>query len=166
MIDSLIRDFQVLWKADTLIGKIWVDVIVRRIGLLAFAGLIAVFGLGMANVAGFYGLQPILGPVLGAAVVAVIDFALGLAVLLVATKIGGGREIELAFDVRSMAVEAIRADALDLKLEIDAFTQEMRAAKETLVGFALNPLDTAAQKLLVPAAISLIRGLRARKQGS
>lgn len=56
MIDNLVRDLQVLWKADALIGKIWLNVMARRFGLFAFAGLIAVFGLGMANVAGFYAL--------------------------------------------------------------------------------------------------------------
>jgi hypothetical protein len=38
--------------------------------------------------------------------------------------------------------------------------QEMRG---TVAGFVQNPLDTAAQKLLVPAALSLLRGLRAKK---
>jgi len=42
----------------------------------------------------------------------------------------------------------------------------MRSVKETLMGFAHNPLDTAAQKLLIPAALSLIRGLRSRHQES
>ena len=163
MIDSLIRDFQVLWKADTLIGKVWADVLVRRIGLIALAGLVGVFGLGMANVAGLYALQPAMGPVWGAAIIAVIDFALGLVVLLVARQLGAPRELELALDVRNMAIEAIRTDAQELKLAIDAVGQEMRAAKETLAGFVHNPLDAAAQKLLIPAAISLIRGLRARK---
>jgi hypothetical protein len=62
MIDNLVRDLQVLWKADALIGKIWLNVMARRFGLFAFAGLIAVFGLGMANVAGFYALQPSWSP--------------------------------------------------------------------------------------------------------
>jgi len=57
MINHLRRDFQVLRKADSLIAKICLNVLVRRFGLLAFAGLIAGFGLGMANVAGFYALQ-------------------------------------------------------------------------------------------------------------
>lgn len=38
MIDNLIRDFQVLRKADILIGRIWINVIARRFALLAFAG--------------------------------------------------------------------------------------------------------------------------------
>jgi hypothetical protein len=60
MIDNLVRDLQVLRKADFLIGRIWLGVPARRMSLFAFAALIAVFGLGMADVAAFYALQ---GPV-------------------------------------------------------------------------------------------------------
>lgn len=166
MIDGLVRDLQVLWKADTLIGKIWVDVVARRIGLLAFAALIATFGLGMANLAGWYALQPPVGAVWAAAIVAVVDFALGVIVLLLSSRVAPGPEMELALDVRGMAIEGLQADAQELKLAIDALGQEMRSAKETLIGFAHNPLDTAAQKLLIPAALSLVRGLRSRHQES
>ncbi len=65
MIDNLIRDLQVLRKADFLIGRIWLNVMLRRFGLFAFAGLIAMFGLGMANVAGFYALHASVSPSLG-----------------------------------------------------------------------------------------------------
>jgi len=54
MIDNLVRDLQVLRKADFLIGRIWLGVPARRMSLFAFAALIAVFGLGMADVAAFY----------------------------------------------------------------------------------------------------------------
>ncbi len=70
MMDDLMRDLQVLWKADSLIGRIWLNVLARRLALSVFAALIAVFGLGMANVAGFYGLQPSYGFVGSAAIVA------------------------------------------------------------------------------------------------
>ena len=34
MMDDLMRDLQVLWKANSLIGRIWLNVIARRLGLL------------------------------------------------------------------------------------------------------------------------------------
>jgi hypothetical protein len=63
MIDHLLGDLQALRKADVLIGKIWLNVLVRRLGLFAFAGLIGVFGLGMANIAGYKALQQSIGAV-------------------------------------------------------------------------------------------------------
>ena len=166
MIDNLIRDLQVLRKADFLIGRIWLNVIARRFGLFAFAGLIAVFGLGMANVAGFYALQAVAGAVWAAVIVAAVDFVIAAIVMLVASNSRPGPEIELAFDVRKMAVESIQTDARDLKLTIDALGQEIRDVKANIVGFAHNPLDVAAQKLLVPAALSIIKGMRSKRAQS
>lgn len=166
MIDNLVRDLQVLRKADFLIGKIWLGVLARRFGLFALAGLIGVFGLGMANVAGFYALQVSAGPIWGAAIVAIVDLVIAAIVLLVAANARPGPEIELAFDVRKMAIDAIQVDARDLKLTVDAFGQEIREVKANIVGFAHNPLDVAAQKLLVPAALSIIKGMRSKKTQS
>ncbi len=57
MIDDIVRDLQVLAKADSMIGRIWLNVMARRFGLYAFAGLLAVLGLAMANVAALSALQ-------------------------------------------------------------------------------------------------------------
>lgn len=163
MIDNFVRDLQLLQKADTLIGKIWLKTLAQRIGLFAFAGLIAVFGLGMANVAGFYALEQPVGPVWAAVIVAAVDFVIAAIVLLAASNAKPGPEIELAFDVRKMAVDALQADARELKATIDMLGQEMREVKQGLVGLVHHPLDTAAEKLLIPAAISIIRGIRGKK---
>ena len=96
MIDDLVRDLHVLAKADSLIGRIWLNTVVRRLGLFLFAGLIALFGVGMANVAGFYALQSSAGTVWAAAVVAMADFALGVMVLLVGKNAEPGPELEVA----------------------------------------------------------------------
>ncbi|HWM45849.1 MAG TPA: phage holin family protein [Xanthobacteraceae bacterium] len=165
MIDNVVRDLQVLWKADALIGKIWLNVIARRSGLFAFAGLIAVFGLGMANVAGFYGLQPSWGSVWAATMVAAADFVLAAVIALLARSAKPGPEIELALEVRKMAVESLQADTRDLKITVDMLGHDMRQAKDAIAGFVHNPLSVATDKLLVPAALSIIRGLRAKKDG-
>jgi len=163
MFDDFVRDFHLLQKADSLIGRIWLKFMARRFGLLAFAGLIAVFGLGMTNVAGFYVLQASLGPVWAAALIAIGDFVVAAIVMLIGKSSRPGPEIELAFDVRKMAIEAIQDDARDLKVSIDALGQEVRETKNAIAGFVNNPLDAAVQKLLVPAATSIIRGLHSKK---
>ena len=115
MIDDLVSDLHLLQKADSLIGKIWLKVIARRFSLFMFAGLIAVFGLGMADIAGLYALQGSAGPVWAAVIVAMADFAIAAIVLLIARNSEPGPEIDLALDVRKMAIEAIKADAADLR---------------------------------------------------
>lgn len=164
MIDHLIRDLQVLRKADVLIGKIWLEILLRRAGLIAFASLIAVFGLGMANVAGFYALQTSIGAAWAAAAVAVVDLVVAALLLLIASKSRPGPELELAFEVRKMAVESIEADARDLKLTIEAVGQELKNVRTNITKLAHNPLDVAARKLLVPAALSILKGMRSRKE--
>ena len=164
MIDHLLRDLQILRKADLLIGKIWLNVLARRLGLFAFAGLIGVFGLGMANVAGFYALQNSLGVIWAATVVAIMDFAIALIVLLVGSRTRPGPEIDVAFEVRRTALESIQEDARDLKLTIDTLGQEIKNVKQNITAVVHNPLDVAAEKLLVPAALSLLRGLRSKKE--
>ena len=163
MIDHLLRDFQVLRKADLLIAKIWLNFLVRRVGLFAFACLIALFGLAMGNLAGFYALQTAYGPVLAAVMVALLDLAIAAVVLLVATKSRPGPELDLAFEVRTMAVNAIQADARDVKITLDAIAQEVKGVKANVTQLLQNPLDVAAQKLLIPAALSILRGLRSKR---
>jgi hypothetical protein len=163
MIDNIVRDLQVLGKADSLIGRIWLNVMARRFGLFALAGLVAVFGLAMANVAGFYGLQQYWGPVWAAAIAAVADLIIALIIVLLGRSIRPGPEIELAFDVRKMAVEAIQADSRDIKDTVDSLGQQIRQTKDTIAGFVQRPLDSAAEHLLVPAVLSIFRGLRSKK---
>lgn len=160
MLDNLVRDLQVLQKADTLIGKIWMKLLVQRIGLLAFAALIAVFGLGMANVAGFYALQKHVDAVWAAAIIAAVDFVIAIVVVVIANRAKPGAEIELALDVRKMAVDALQADARELRGAIEAIGRDVRDAKQSIAGFKQHPLDAAAEKLLIPAVLSIVRGLR------
>ena len=152
MIDKLVRDLQILWKADTLIGRIWLEVLARRFALVILAALICVFGLGMANLAGFYALQPAWGPVWAAALVALADLVLALVVALVGRSAKPGPEIELAFEVRKMALGSLQDNVKDLK-----------HTTESVAGFFQHPLDAATDKLLVPLALSIVRGLRSKK---
>jgi hypothetical protein len=164
MIDHLLRDLQVLRKADILIGKIWLNVLARRLGLFAFAGLIGLFGLGMANLAGYNALQSSIGIVWAAAVVAAADFAIAAIMLLLASNSRPGPEIDVALEVRKTALESINEDARDLRLTIEAMGQEIRSVKQNVTALVHNPLDVATEKLLVPAVLSIVRGMRAKKE--
>ena len=86
---------------------IWLNVLAYQLGLFLFAGLIAIFGLGMTNVAGFYALQTSLGSVWAAVVVAIADFALAAIVILAARRRKPGAEIVLADDARKIAIDAV-----------------------------------------------------------
>jgi hypothetical protein len=163
MMDDFIRDLHHLQKADSLIGKIWLRLFARQFGLFAFAGLIAALGFTMTNIAGFYGLQSPLGPLWAAVVVASSDFILAAVVVQAARNSEPGPEMALALDTRNMAIEAIQADARDIKITIDTFGQDIRDTKDAIAGFVQNPLDATVQNLLIPAATSIIKGLGSKK---
>jgi hypothetical protein len=166
MIDNVLRDLQVLRKADLLIGKIWLGVFARRLGLVAFAGLIAVFGLGMANLAAYNALLQPIGVIWSASVVAVADVTIAAVILLIANSSRPGPEIDMAFEMRRMALDSMQANARDLKITVDAITQEIKNVKQNVAAVVHNPLDVAAQKLLVPAVLSILKGIRSKKEHS
>jgi hypothetical protein len=56
-----------------------------------------------------------------------------------------GPEIDIAFELRKTALEAIHEDARDLKLTIDAMGQEIRNVKQSVTALVHNPLDVAAE---------------------
>jgi hypothetical protein len=156
MLETVVRDLQLLWKADSLIGRMWLNVMARRFGFFALAGLVAVFGLGMANVAGFYGLEQFQGPVWAAAIVAIADLFIALIIALLGRNVQPGPEIELAFEVRRMALTAVASDARDVKLTVDQ-------TRATIAGYVQHPLNAATEHLLVPAIVQVLRGLRSKK---
>ncbi len=162
MFDEFISHLQVLSKADSLIARVWLAVLARRFALFAFAGLIAVFGLAMADVAGFFALQSVVSQVWAATIVALADFAIAVVMALVALASKPGPELDLALEVRGMALKSLQADARDIEAGVKAYGQQLRDAKDRIAGFVSSPLDTAAQKLLLPAVIAIVKGLRAR----
>lgn len=163
---NLVCDFQVLRKAHTLIARIWLNLAARRFGLFVFAGLIAVFGLAMANVAGFFALESRAGHVGAATAMALAGFMIAVLVVLAASKSRPGPELELAHEVRNMATEALVADAQELKAAVDKVGSELRDVRASIAGLVSNPLDVAAQKLLIPAALSVMRNIRAKRPPS
>lgn len=164
MIEDLIHDFRLLQKADSLIARYWLRVVARRLAASLFAGLIAIFGLAMANAASFRALESSLGPIWAPAVVAVVDFALAGIVWALAARAKPDPGIDLAFDIRQMAVEALQTDTRELRTRVESLGLQMQGIKETVAGLVNNPMEAAAQRLLIPAALSLLKGLRAKKE--
>ena len=49
-------------------------------------------------------------------------------------------------------------------MTLDALSREVRDLKANITQLIRSPLDTAAQKLLIPAALSIVRGFRSKKE--
>jgi len=162
MFDDFIRHLQVFAKVESLIARIRLGIMARRFALFALAGLIAVFGLGMADLAAFLQLRVSLGSVWAAAIVALADFVVAAVIAIYAASAKPGPEIALAMEVRSMALKSLQDDARELEGNVRGLTQQVRDIKDSVSGFVGSPLDAAAQKLLLPAIIAIVKGLRGR----
>jgi hypothetical protein len=116
-----------------------VRLIVRRSVLLAMAGLIALFGLGMLNVAAFLALELRWGAVWAAAAMALGDFVIAIAVAGIALASKSSSELKAAVALRQAAMDGIESEFVAMRNHI------------------------ALPVLLVPLITAIVRGLRKNK---
>ncbi len=133
--EKLNRALRALARADTLIATIWLTVAAKRGALLALAALIAALGFGMLDAAGYFALEPRIGSLWAAAAVAGADFLIAAILLLAASFVRPGRDLELALELRDNAIEQFAA-------------------------IAANPVDLAGRALLAPLTGMVLRSLR------
>lgn len=123
--EKLTRSLRALARADTLIAKIWLTFAIKRGALLAVAALVAALGVGMLDAAGYFALEPRIGSLWAAMSVAGADFLIAVILLLAASYVRPGRDLELALELRDNAIEQLAA-------------------------IAANPVDLASQAMLGP----------------
>ncbi|CTQ76656.1 phage holin family protein [Roseibium alexandrii] len=157
--ESIVRTMRIIWRAELLIIEAKLNVATKRIGATAFAGLIFVFGLAMLNVAGFFALQEPWGPIYAALGVAAADFLIAILLVLWASRLTTGPELDLARDVRDAGLQELEAKAEDIQDEVEAVRDELLALKNSLVSFSRNPLDGTLNSLLTPLLTLLIKSL-------
>ena len=146
------RHLRVLWRAERIVAETRLRVLLRRSMLYAFAGLIAVFGLAMLNVAAYFFLRGLWGPIWAALAAAVGDFVIALAVVLSALAIKPGPELPAALELRDVSMQGLEAELAPLQ---DRFAWLTRAARD--------PFETVVPAMLIPLITSIMRGLRKNK---
>jgi hypothetical protein len=161
--DNLVRHLRILWRADTIIADIYLRLLVTRSGLVSFAGLIAVFGLLMLNLAGYLALEQVWGRVWAAVAMGLIDFFISLLLIVIAARTKPGRELDLALEVRSIALRGLENEAAAVQAELVALRDEFRAVKENLTRFVKHPLDTALPALIGPLGNLVLNSVKKRR---
>ncbi len=149
MLHRVFRQLCVLWRVESTIAEARLRVTMRRAVLLALAGLIAVFGLGMLNVAAFFAFEPRWGAVWAAVAAALGDFVLAVAVVAIALAAGPGSDLTTAVEIRQAALDGIDAEFSALQ---ELFAWLSRASR--------HPIDTALPALMIPLVTAIVRGLR------
>jgi hypothetical protein len=148
----ILRHLRVLWRAERVIAEARLRIVLRRSMLYAFAGLIAVFGLGMLNVAAYFFLAAHWGAIWAALAAALGDFVIAALVVGVALATRPGPEMASALELREISVEGLEAELAPLQ---ERFAWLTRATRD--------PLDTVLPAILVPLVTSIVRGLRKSK---
>jgi hypothetical protein len=131
-IDSLVANLRAILRANSIIADIHARHLVARSSLTGFAA--------------YFALERVLGPVWAAASVGLANCAIALVLVLIASRIKPGRDLELAREVHRAAVEALIADGRALETEIASFKQAFH-----------HPLDSMLPALIVPLATILIK---------
>lgn len=160
MIDDILRNLRALWRAETIIADIHFRHYLGRSGLRAFAGLIAVFGLMMLNVTGFFAFEPVWGATWAAAAVSACDFVLAAVLVGIAAVLKPGRELDLAMEVRQTALTALETNGRTLQADLFSLRDEVRGVKEAMLQAMRSPLDAALAGVIVPLAGILIKSLK------
>lgn len=158
--DSIARNLRVLWRAESIIADIKLRRLIMRSSLWGIAALLGLFAFLMGNLAVFFALQQAWGPVWAAAAVAGGNFALALILVLVAHRNPSEREMELATEVRDLALQELQADAAALQEHVLEIREEVRGIRQGIGNFVRHPLDTVLPSLLVPLAGAILKGLR------
>lgn len=151
---SLFRHLRILLRLESTIIEMRLRTAIRSAVLLALAALIAVFGLGMLNVAAYVGLQPILGSLWAAIAAAGGDFVIAIIIVVIALAAKPTAEINTAIELRQAAVEGLETEFANLEGRFSFLSR-----------LARNPLDTAIPTILVPLITAIIRALRKQQQG-
>ena len=146
------RHLRVLWRAERVIAETRLRIMLRRSMLYALAGLIAVFGLGMLNVAAYFFLAALWGAIWAALAAALGDFVIAMVVIAVALAARPGPEMTAALELRDIAVDGLETELAPLQ---ERFAWLSRVARD--------PIDSVLPALLVPLITSIVRSLRKSK---
>lgn len=157
MLDRLARHLRVLLRADSIIADIHVRMLATRSRLISLAGLIAVFGLVMLNVAGYFALGQLWGQTWAAVAMGLIDFSISGLLIVVAARSKPGRELELAHEVRKMALTRLEED-------LAAVQAELVGLRTSLTRIVKHPLDAALPALIGPLAAIVLQSLKRRRE--
>ncbi len=140
-IESTVRNLRVALRANSIIAGLYGRQLAARSGLTAFAGLIGAFGLLMLDVAAFFALEAVWGPVWSAASVGVFNILLALILIFIAGRVKPGRELDLAAEVRDAAVDTVVADLHGIEADLAALAHAIRhPLNSTVIAGLATPL--------------------------
>jgi len=122
-IAMLTDHLRMAWRSEAIILEAGVSRVARQAGLMALAGVLAIFGLAALDAAVFFDLAPIWGNALALVSVGLGDLLLAAILLAFASRKTKSQQIQMAEELRDQAFAAVD---LDVKLALSQFLQLAR----------------------------------------
>lgn len=144
--ENVVKHLRVLWRTDRIIADIRMRHLLVGLGLRAFAGLIAAFGLLMLELSAYFALVQIWSAILAAAILGALNFAIAALLFVIAARPPAGRELELANEIHTASVDALQVEA--------------RALQSNVSGMIHHPLNGVLPLLIIPLITIIIRSLK------
>jgi hypothetical protein len=121
--ENIVRQLRVLWRTDRIIAGIRLRHLRVGLGLRAFAGLIATFGLLMFELSAYFALVQVWGAIAAAAILGAANFAIAAILFALALRPPSGRELDLAAEIHGASVEALQVEARALQSQVSGLVQ-------------------------------------------
>jgi hypothetical protein len=147
-LENIVRHLGVLLRADAIIADIEFRSRSAQLAYRAAALLVALFGLVMFGIAGFFALSVIWGPAWAAAAIGAAFAAIALLLLVIAAGSRPHRELKLAMEVHRAALDG-------LVLETRRAGEQFTAAGNLF----RHPLESSLPSLIVPLISLLLKAL-------
>ena len=149
-IQNVVRSGRVYARTELLLAEMRLRSYARRAAFLAVGLGIALFGLGMLNVAAFLWLSETFGPVRTALGIAAVDFAVAAIAFAVGYTLKPGPELQMAEEMRAAALETVENEVA-------------RVQSAGVTGLVTGAVEIGAARLLLPTVSALLGGLRKKK---
>jgi predicted membrane-bound spermidine synthase len=155
--EHLARSLKVAWRSERLLIANEFRLTLQKVQLSALAGLVAILGLVMINLAVFFALVPQIGQPLAALCVGAGDLVLAIVLIVRAGSLKPAPEVEMIKEVRAMAFA-------DIEEELSLAEAEVKALKSEVHAFVRNPVDTLLSGAVGPMVEAVFRGIASRKK--
>lgn len=162
--ENLVKNMRILWRSERLVAEMELKAHMRKAGLVAGAILVFLAALAMADLALFLWLRQLYGSVSAGLIMAGLNLALGIMLLLLASTQKTGPETDMVREVRDMALEEIEAEAKSVQQELKDLRDDVRAVGRSVKGFAHDPIGSIAPNVLAPLLAGVLKGLTKRKK--
>lgn len=147
-IDNLVQSVKILVRVDSLIADVKFRTRLAQVALVGSAVVIALFGLIMLGVAGYQFLDGLWGPIGAALAVAAASFAIALILVISAAYRKPGKELAMALELHTTAVDAVVAEVRRAGNDLSAVNSLLHGRFDSSLFGLIGPLAMLLLKLL------------------